>query len=824
VIQRDFAAPLRVALRRIRRAPWFSAVVVLTIALGVGANAALFSVLDALLLRSLPVDHPERLVAISQVYADGRVHWMPVDTVAELARQRTLWTDVCGYAGGGILTTEAGGSFEGALFEFVSGACTRVLDAKPALGRLISDRDASLDGSPAPVAVLGYGYWQRRFGGEASAIGRTIRIAGVPLTVIGVTSPGFTGLQDDIAPDVTVPLTLLNRLLGKPGGAVVTANYAIARLRPGVTLAQAQAHLFTLWPAIAAATVPATAPPRDQAQFRTSHVTVESVAGGFSYLRDDYAQPVLILAGLAGLLLLLACVNLSGLLVTRAAARERELAIQLALGASRRRLAGELLVESTVLAGLGTLAALPLAWWADRLLTRAMSAGSIMAATLPLTPDGHVIAIMAAFVLVIGVVIGTLPARWAGSRRGEERLLQSQQGAAPRRSRLGAALVVVQVTVSFALLVGAGLLSENFTRLRSVDPGFRTDHVLLAALAQQPDGYRGVNEAAYLQGLVSRLTALPGVVSVSFARRFTTVLGGAIPSTDPVSASVGGGNTVQAIVDIASPRFFDTVGITRLAGRDFTWQDNPSSPPVAIVTKDAAHALFPEGGAIGRHIRVGSNPKEPPVEIVGVIDDISMGDVTRPDVPVLFRPALQQLQIARSPFIQIHTSVPPQALTSAVRRTIASMGHDYVIYVRTLSDRMADNISSERMAAAIASIFAVLAWLLALIGLYGVLAYGVSRRTREIGVRMALGASPRGVLRMVLLECAGLTLLGIALGIPLAIALGRSFGALLFNLRVWNPTVLLAAVLLFTAAALGAGLLPARRACRIDPMAALRSE
>lgn len=823
MIQRDFAAALRAPLRRIRRAPLFSTIVIVTIAIGVGANTALFSVLNALLLRSLPVSHPEELVAISQVYADGRVHWMPVATVAEVARQDSDFTDVCGYAGGGILTTETEGRFEGALFEFVSGACTRVLGVKPMLGRLIADRDANLDGSPAPVAVLGYGYWQRHFGGDANAVGRTIRVAGVPLTIIGVTGPGFTGLQDDIAPDVTVPLTLLNRLLGKPAGQVSTANYAVARLQRGVALAQAQAHLSAVWPAIAAATVPAQ---DDQAQFRTSHVVVESAAGGFSYLRDEYAQPVLMLAGLAGLLLLLACVNLSGLLLTRAAASERELAIQRAIGASRRRLALERLVESVTLSGMGTIAALPLAWWADRALAHAMSAGSIMATTRPLTPDLRVLAVMAAFVFVIGVAVGTLPARFAGSRRGEERLLQSQHGAAPRRSRLGRALVIVQITVSFALLVGAALLAENFTRLRSADLGFRTDHVLLAALAGQPGGYGDVNEAAYLQELVSRLSALPGVTSVSLGRRFTTVLGGTTPSTDPVSAIGRDGRTrtVPTILDIASPRFFETVGITRLGGRDFTWQDTPTSPPVAIVTASAARALFPEGDAIGRHVHAGSDPKQPPVEIVGVVNDISMGDVTRRDLPVLFRPALQQPQMARSPFVQIRTGVSPDALTSAVRRTVASLGHDYVIYARTLEDRIGDTIASERMAAGIAVLFAALALLLALIGLYGVLAYGVARRTREIGVRMALGASPRGVLRMVLMECAMLTLAGIAFGIPFAIALGRSFGALLFNVEAWNPAVLLGATVLFTAAALGAGLLPARRACRIDPMVALRSE
>ncbi|HEY7790364.1 MAG TPA: ADOP family duplicated permease [Vicinamibacterales bacterium] len=824
MIQRDFAAALRVAVRRIRRAPLFSTVIIITIALGVGASAALFSALNALWLRSLPISHPEALVAISQVYADGRVHWMPIDTVAEIARQTMLFEDVCGYAGGGILTTEIGGSFEGAPLEFVSGACTRVLDTKPFLGRLISDREASLDGAPAPVAVLGYGYWQRHFGDDPGAVGRTIRVSGVPLTIIGVAGPHVTGLQDDGATAVTVPVTLLNQLLGDPPGHVASANYAIARLRPGVTLAQARTRLSTLWPAIAIETVPASMPPRDRAQFTASHVSVESAAGGFSYLRDDYARPILMLVGLAGLLLLLTCVNLSGLLLTRAAAGEHDLAIQLAIGASRRRLALELLVESVVHSGLGTIVALPLAWWADRALERAMSAGSIMAATLPLTPDVRVLAIMAVCVFVIGVAVGTLPARFAGSRRGEERVLQSQHGAAPRRGRLGGALVTVQVTISFALLVGAGLLAQNLRHLRQADLGFHTDHVLIAALARQPDGYRDTNEAAYFRQLVSKLSALPGVTSVSLGRRFTTLGRGTTPTTDPISPARGDDTTIQAITDIASPGFFDTIGITRIAGRDFTWRDTTTSPPVAIVTAGAAHTLFPSSEAIGQQVRVGNDPKEPSVEIVGVIGDISMGDATRRDIPVLFRPALQQPAGARSPQVEIRTRVPPEAVTAAVRRTVASMGQDYVIYARTLDDRMADNISSERLAAAIASLFAALALLLALIGLYGVLAYGVARRTREIGVRLALGASPRGVLRMVLLECGVLAGLGIAAGAPLAIAVGRSVGALLAGVQAWNPEVLIATALLFLVAALGAGLIPARHACRIDPMEALRSE
>lgn len=816
---------VRYALRHLRRAPGFSLVAILTLALGVGANTALFSLLNAVVLRPLPIKEPQRFVVVSRVNQRGQSRNIPLVTVAELARDHRSLETLAGYSCCGMFTTDANGVLSASPVEFVDQQYYPMLGVRPFLGRLISTEDAPQATDSVPVVVLGYGFWQRQFGGHPRAVGQTLRVAGVALTIIGVTPPGFSGLQVDVAPDITVPITLYPRLASTAPDPKrpLQGNYAIGKLRQNATLDHVRAELGALWPSIREASVPPGYSPSEQDEFRSSHVRVESIATGFSSLRDRYSKSLTMLVGLTGLLLMVACVNLSGLLLARAAARDHELAVRMALGASRGRLAQGLLVESLLLSVGGTAVALPLAWWTSKALGRMMYTG-VLSLTVPLTPDWRVLSLAAAAAIGTGVVIGAMPA-WAAGRRDPRVGLQQARPIAHTTDRWAKALLVAQVAISLVLLLCAGLLTRSLANLRALDAGFHAKGMVLARLSQQPDGYRNLDEATYYPELVERLSTLPGVRSVSLSRLFAQVVNEtALLQPVALAEVVSGSVDVGALMDAVSPRFFETVGIPLLDGRDFTWRDDSRSPAVVIVNSSLARSLFPSRNAIGQRIRVGTDPKLRALEIVGVVGDASFGSLRASHVPVVFRSWLQSGAYARYPIVEVRTGVAPKSLGDEVRRAAASLGREYVLNLRTPEDQLSASLARERVTAALSSFFAGLAILLAAIGLYGFLAYDVARRTREIGVCMALGASRPMVLRMVVWQGLVLTSLGIAIGVPCALAVGRLTGALLFDLAPSDPVTLTGAAGFLTIVGTVAALVPAVRASSVDPMVAVRSE
>ena len=601
-----------------------------------------------------------------------------------------------GYAEGGLFTTDPDGAPVQSPFEFVSGGCYAMAGVKAHIGRLIAERDAPLGGEPARVAVLGYGFWQRHYGRDPAVLGRTIRADDLPLTIIGVTPPGFAGLQVDVAPDITVPATLLPTLgVGRPGATQV--NYVVARLRADVTVPQARSRASAAWPAVQAETMPGGLSAVQQEEFRSSAVHVESLEHGFSPLREEHAHALALLGALAGLLLVLTVVNLSGLLLARTAAREHELAVRAAMGASGPRLAALVVAEGVVLAAGGAGAAIPFAYWASAALGRMLWTGTTPL-TISLVPDWRVLGATAATAVIAGVAMSAVPA-WLVARRQQTHWLRGV-GVGARAGRWGRPLVLIQVAVSLVLVFGATLFVRSLANLNANRTGSAIDHLVLARLAPLPSGSDDATTPSYYPELIRRVSAVPGVRSASLSRLFPGISDEAAMFTKvaaagvPLEASVGG-----AVVDAVSPGFCHGAGISLLRGRDFGWQDDSGSPNVAIVNVSAARRLFGSSDAVGRRIRIGADPSLQSVEVVGLVDDAMIGNVRAPHVPIVMCSVLQYPQFARYSAVVIRTDLPGEALTRAVQRAVATLGKDYVTDIRSANDLLRRSVAKDQVMA-----------------------------------------------------------------------------------------------------------------------------
>ena len=816
---------VRYTLLRTRRAPGFAAAVVATLALAMGANTALFSLVNALVLRTLPVRNPGELVLLQATDDRGQRN-RPIyySTFAELARLPVFDT-LALYSGGGGFQIEARGALSEGLIEASTPGFFEALGLRPHLGRFFTMADSPADGPAAAVVVLSYNFWVRAFGGDPAALGETILISGTPALVIGVTPPKYNGFYVDGGYGFSVPLTFLNRQMGSDPKRPVRGLNAVARLAPGVPLQQASAAVQAVWPTLRVNTVPPGLSQVEQKEIPTQRITVESLATGFSSLRRQYQDPLMVLWGISTVLLMIGCVNLSGLMLARTAAHDQQLAICFALGASRGRIAQQLLVESLLLSLMGAAAALPLAWWTTKAAGAVLWQGSTPLVQ-SLTPDGRVLALTAAIGIAMGLVMGVLPA-WSASRSWLQTGLRPNRTVAHVSSRWGKVLLVVQVAMSLVLLVGAGLFASSLSKLRQLDAGVRTEGVRWSRLFAVPNGYRNQNDAAYYPELVRQLSGVPGVRSVALASYFPTYFGlGDLISTQPMARA---GNTQSAeaavgIMENVTPRFFETAGIPLLRGRDFAWSDDAQHAAVAIINESLSRKLFPDGDAIGQRIRIGNDPRRAAVEVVGVAGDAAIGSYKLPHMPVAFRPRMQELQLSRAPVMVFRMSGDPPAGDAAMKTVIAGMGHEYARGFYSLDEQIDRSLLQERLLAGLSSFFAGLAVLLAFVGLYSVLTYAVARRTREIGVRMALGSSRGRVIRMVVRESLVLTLLGVAIGIPCALAAGRLIGSLLFGLGSSDPAALVTASASFVTVGAVAALRPALRASRVDPMTALRAD
>ena len=807
---------LRYAFRHVRRSPGFAAAAVLTLAFGIGANTAMFTVLNALVIQRLPIKDPDGLISVSGRNTGGQLRITPIPAVDALAHDGPL-QDVCGYNGGFIVAVEANGVSTETLGTMVTGRCFTTFGVTPILGRPIVDEDAPLYRPGNRVVVIGHRFWTRMFAADPQVVGKTIRTEGVELTIIGVLPPGFGGLHVDSGADLfTPPDTIFPANAGRRPGA----SEILGRLRPGVSLEQAAAQLETRWPAILEMAVPSTLPAPERAELRAARPVVQRMGTGLSNYRERYAGPLAMILGLTGLLLLLACVNLGGLLLARLSARASELAVRLALGGSHRRIAQQMLVESLLLSLAGAALAVPMSFAFIAPLTSFIPTGFVER-TVAFTPDLRVLTATAIVGAGAGILMSALPI-WVAVRR------QATVGFTWSRTIVGAtsqwarALLVAQVALSVVMLIGAGLLTRSLYLLQRNDLGVRTAGVLTAKLMSLPNGYRGIDPQSYYPALVEKIAALPGVRSVGFARLFPRL------ATDLIGTPIGfvGGEMtdVRAMAEPASPGFFETVGIPLLRGRLTSWADNASTRHVAVVSESLARALAPDGDILERHIRFGSVRGHQDIVVVGIVGNATLGNPRDPAPKVVYMAALQMGTNGLFPTLVIASNRETAALAADVRQILKDGGREFAHEIITLDDTFKRAPASERMSATLAAVVGALGVMLVWIGVHAALAYAVSRRSREIGVRVALGAAPGAVATAVLREGLIVTLAGVAIGLPLAVFAGRGLRSLMFGISEADPLTFAATAAFFLAMGLAAGIIPAWRAARVDPMRALRAE
>jgi predicted permease len=802
--------------------PGFTAVAVLTLALGIGANTAIFSAVDVTLLKWLPVRNPEQLYLIAHAGQRGVTEVNNFPFFEQLRDHNQSFTGLLAFNPNQWKVTIQG-EIEIVAGQVVTGNYLSVLGVNAVLGRILTLDDDKIPGGH-PVAVISHAYWQRRFGKDPEVLGKTITINLTPFTIIGVTSPEFFGLQVGRSAEISVPMAM-HSLVGS-GAKLSERKFwwnlpILGRLKPGLKLEQAQAELDLLQQQFLAE---AGMNPDGRKDF-FARVQLIPAQRGLAELRQQFSSPLHVLMGIVGMVLVIACANVANLLLARATVRQREVSIRIALGASRLRLIRQLLTESVLLALLGGGLGLLFAYWGAQFLL-----GFIPPRDTPLTlqfsPDGRILAFTAGVSLLTGILFGLTPA-WRATRVQLNTTLKGKThnfGLSQARMGLGKALIVSQIALSLLLLVGAGLFVRSLQKLRQVETGFNNwDHILLVSIDCYGTGYKGPKLSALHQALLEKMNALPEVRSASLST--ATPIRGGVDSTRifvPGAAPRSENEDIQ--VSVVAPKYFETMGIPLVVGRDFGPQDGEHSPKVTVVSESMARHYFPNENPLGRRFSLTRQEASEEREIIGVVKDAKFDNLRTGNARIVYL-SHQQDWTRPSITFALRTTGDPAALMTPVRHTIQSAGKDIpVTGIRTLATQMNEVLAKERLVATLSGFFGLLALLLACIGLYGLMAYAVTRRTNEIGIRMALGARGQDVLRLIMRETMLLVLPGVALGLGAAVVTTRFISSLLFGLAATDPVTLMAAALLLIVVAAFAGYLPAHRAARVDPMEALRCE
>ena len=814
---------LRYAARMLWKSPVFSAVAILSLALGIGANSAIFTLIDAVMLRMLPVAAPEQLVQVDP-YTDNHKGGFSYPLYQQLRDRNQVFSGLLTVAKTPLRLTDEP-EVTGPQGRFVSGNFFQVLGVRPVAGRaIVPEDDRVSEGGGNPVAVISYALWQRRFGGDPAALGKTLPVAGKPFTIVGVLPPEFFGLQTGETLDFVVPIANETKIRPRSWLADGYAGWlsVVGRLRPGVSQAKARADLDVIFRQVNQAQAAGIKDAHNRELFLSRRIGMIPASSGLSALRDKFSRPLLILMAVVGLVLLIACANLANLLLDRAAARRREMAVRLALGAGRGRLFRQLLTESLLLSVLGGLLAMLLAGWGSAFLVTMMANGKAPL-HLDLHPDARVLAFTAAMCLLTSVLFGVAPAlRSTRVDAGPALKGARSVGEGAARFWFGKALVMAQVALSLVVLVGAGLFLGTLRNLRTMDAGFERRGILMVSVEPGSAGLRGARLAGFYEALLQRVQGLPGVRAASLSL-LTPIAGGGVDFTAKVEGYTPQPHEDTSVyVNYVSPGYFATFGTPLVAGRDFDRHDRTDSPLVAIVNETMARYYFHNASPLGRWVALGDRQ---PAEIVGVVADAKYTSLREPTHRTVYQAVLQRPGMDTSLRLEVRTTGDPLPLLGAVRAAVRETGSNVPVKNETTFDRQIDeSLIQERLMATLSGFFGALALLLAGIGLYGVLAYTVGRRTAEIGIRMALGAGRRSVLWMVLRDTAGLVVCGIGVGLPLALASARLAGTLLFGLTPADPPTMALAVFTMLLAAGAAGYLPARRATRVDPMVALRYE
>jgi putative ABC transport system permease protein len=804
---------VRHSFRSLRRAPTFSLIVVVTLALAVGATTAVGSLLNALVLRTLAVPSPEQLVALSTLEPRANVEgYFYADTFKAYRAAQRSFAQLSMYAGGGLARVETRfGVFENAVTEYVSPSYFDLVGARAAAGRFFNDSDDA-------VVVISEAY-RRRIFGNAVGVGEAIKFDSVRATVIGIAADGFEGLQFDGTVDIVVPFAL-----GGDPSRPIRSRQVVGRLARGVSIDAARAELLARWPSVQSATLPSTVSEAERAALLRQRVNVAPLAGGFSGLRGQYGTTLLVLLVVMGILLAVACANLAGLTLARSLARRHQVAIRLALGGSARRVFWQLLVDGLLLSAVAFAGAVPLAWGIVRAVTASLLFGRTSSKFLTLTPDARVIAATALLTVCIGLAVGVVPA-WQSVTVPVDESLRRGRGTTGSLGRFGRGLLVAQVALSLTLLVGAGLFTATLAHLRANDPSLQSQRIVFTRAYREP-GDRETLPLDYYRTLVTELAHMPGADGAALSVYYPTyyaVTGS--PPPDYRYTQADGVTLLDATVltDYVSPGFFDLFKLPRLEGRDFSWDDGPDKPAVALVSASLARALFPAGDVIGQHIRV-AGPTRRDVEVIGVIADAPYQKLADPRPLVVFRPILQETAKAQFPMAYVRAIGDLATVRDGYTRVVKSLGHRSLRSFITSSEWVDHALVQERFTAGLTTFAAALTILLACMGVYGLLAYSVTARVREIGVRMALGAERGTVVRMIVRDGLAIAVPGVLIGAPSAWAAARLVRARLYGIDPGDPRMLLIAAALLLATVLAASLLPALRASRVEPIEALREE
>jgi predicted permease len=827
-----FAQDLRYGLRMLLKSPGFTVVTVLTLALGIGANTGLFSLVNSVLLGNLPVGHPEALVVIK--YTDSRSQEAEEDfsypMYQAMRDKNTVFLNVLTRSGVDF-NASYGGQSERAVGEMVSGNYFETLGVQPFLGRLIGPEDDRTPGAH-PVAVLSYGYWQRRFGSDPAVVGKDVILNNNPIRVIGITPPLFYGTEMARNPDIRVPLMMATVFRPVPANRLENPRHRwmtiLARRKPEVTVLQAQASLDILYHQVLAAELQelgSSINAHDKERNLASRIQLEPGNQGFAHLRGEMGRPLLLMFCVTGIVLLVACANLANLLLARNAKRKQEISVRLAIGAGRGRLIRQWLTESLLLSVLGGCAGIFVAYWAKTALLGFLPAN--FSANLHAPMDLRVLGFALLVSLLTGLLFGLVPALQL-SETGVSIAVRHDSpsiASGERLFSLRSALIFLQVALSLPLLIGAGLFLHSLENLRGVSTGFVKENVFLATLNPAMNGYPQERIKSLYDDLLERVRAMPDVRAASLTSS-SVISGGWDQEGVKVEGYVPGADeNMSPNAAVVSPGYFLTMGIPFVAGRDFTRQDTAARPKVVIINETMAHYFFGNKDPLGKKIGTEDDPKAPPDrEIIGVVKDAKYVRLSEAPRRHFYAPMAQELRLLDMT-LEVRTSGDPQKIGDLVRAEVHSLDGNLPLYATTtLEIQIDDSLTQERLLTWLSSLFGVLATLLASLGLSGVVAFSVARRTREIGIRMALGAQPGDILRHVVSHMAVLVAAGMAVGLAAAYGLSRLLGSMLYEVGSADPLAFAGACFLLGVVAALAAYLPAHRATQVDPVVALRYE
>jgi putative ABC transport system permease protein len=819
----DVLQDVRYALRALCSSPGFSAIAILSLALGIGANTAIFSLINAVILKTLPVSHPEQLVQLVMKTEGGTTFTNPI--WEQVRDRQDVFSGAFAYSPI-QLNLAAGGEVRHANASWVSGDFFSTLGVHPLLGRTFTAADDKR-GCPA-IAVLSHDFWQREYGGAADVFERRLTLSSHPARIVGVAPPGFNGVQVGEAVEIYLPLCAEGTLVRENSALDKRANWwlwILARLKPGIGEQQALARMNVLAPQLFAATMPPGYPPEAQKFHRNRRFKLLPGAAGYSSIRRDYTAALYALMAAVGVVLLIACANVANLLISRASARRKEIAIRMAIGAGRARLIRQLLTESLLLSSMGAVLGVLFAEWASRMLVRFLDTSN-STVVLDLSIDFRVLAFTMGVAVATGILFGLAPA-WQGAHVDPHSAMQATaRGVVESHARfgLGKMLVTMQVALSLVLLVGAGLMLKTFAKLATLDTGFDKNQVLLIRVDPRYANVPPDRRLPLYQELQQRLRAIPGVRSASFAD-ITPLSGSFANQIVHVEGYVPKSRQDMVVWNNSiSAGFFASMETPFLTGRDFNAHDTLDSPLVAVINESMARKFYGSPlNALGQTFRNGWNQISGPIQIIGVVKDTKYTSLRTEGEAIAYYP-LSQLPPMRWANFVLRASGPAASLIPSVKAAVGEVNRHISLQFSTLAIQVDQSLGRERLLATLSGFFGALALGLAVIGLYGVMSYNVARRRNEIGIRMALGAQQARVLRMVLTEVATLVLAGLALGLAVAVFSTRLLAGFLYRLEPNDPTTLVAACVVLAVSAVVAGLLPARRAANLDPMTALRDE